>query len=106
MREQSEPGRWVTALQDFRFVLRMSRRAPASAIAIVLTIATGVGVNTVLFDVVDRLLLRSPPGISSPESVFHLELCRRPACRVLHILPPLPRPAKRCARFHVNCSHG
>ena len=53
-------------LLDFRYALRSLRRTPGFTIAAVACLALGVGVNAVMFGVIDRLFLRAPPGIQEP----------------------------------------
>lgn len=48
-------------LRDFRYTLRGLRRAPAFALAAVLTLAVGIGATTAIFSVVDRILFRALP---------------------------------------------
>jgi putative ABC transport system permease protein len=65
--------RWLEELlQDLRYALRQLRRAPALTAIIVSTLALGVGANSVIFGVVDRLLLRAPPGLQSPTQLRRL----------------------------------
>lgn len=70
---ESRRVRWIDELaQDIGYALRQLRRSPAMAAAIVLTLALGVGANAVIFGVVDRLLLRAPPGIEAPDHLRRL----------------------------------
>ncbi len=53
---------WMTALtQDLRYTLRQIRRRPTFGVATVLVLALGIGANTAVFSVVDRVLLRAVP---------------------------------------------
>src|SRR5579863_894088 len=47
--------------QDFRYALRGFRRNPVFTIAVIATLALGIGATTAVFSVVDRILFRSLP---------------------------------------------
>ncbi|HTR78627.1 MAG TPA: ADOP family duplicated permease [Gemmatimonadaceae bacterium] len=49
-----------TLIQDLRYAVRGVRAKPAFAIAVVGTIALGIGANTAMFGIVDRMLFRPP----------------------------------------------
>jgi putative ABC transport system permease protein len=48
-------------LQDFRYALRGFARNPVFTIAVIATLAVGIGATTAVFSVVDRILFRSLP---------------------------------------------
>lgn len=64
--------RWLhDALQDLRIALRRIRRAPALGIAIVLTIAFGLGAAAAIFTTFEAALLDSLP-YAQPERLVHM----------------------------------
>lgn len=60
-----------TLLQDLRFGLRMLRRNPGFAIAVVLTLALCIGANTAVFSVVHSVILQ-PLGFREPDRLVVL----------------------------------
>jgi predicted permease len=52
--------------QDLAYALRGFRRAPGFSFAVIATLALGVGANSALFSLADRLFLRQPNGVRDP----------------------------------------
>jgi predicted permease len=59
---QQRPGWWLgTVRQDVRYALRGFRRNPVFTVAVIATLAVGIGATTAVFSVVDRILFRPLP---------------------------------------------
>jgi predicted permease len=56
-------------VRDLRYAGRMFRRAPGFVAAAVLSLALGIGANTAMFSIVDRLMFRPLP-VSDPSRLF------------------------------------
>jgi predicted permease len=59
-------------LQDLRYALRTLARSPGLSLAAVLTLGLGIGANSAMFGVVDRLFLRPPAHVVDPDRVVRL----------------------------------
>ena len=61
--------------QSLKYALRQLHRSPGFALAVVVTLALGIGVNTAVFSLVDGFLLRPLP-YPEPERLGVLMLHR------------------------------
>ena len=57
--------------QDFRFSLRLLARSPMFALTVSLLLGIGIGANTLIFSIVDTLLLRTVP-VKNPEQLVRV----------------------------------
>src|SRR5438128_1469626 len=58
--------------QDLRYALRTLARSPGLSLAAVLTVGLGIGANSAMFGVVDRLFFRPPAHVVDPDRVVRL----------------------------------
>src|SRR5919197_6645905 len=58
--------------QDLRYALRTLARSPGLSLAAVLTLGLGIGANSAMFGVVDRLFFRPPAHVVDPDRVVRI----------------------------------
>lgn len=61
-----------TLIQDLRYAARSLAKSPVLSLAAVLTLALGIGANTAMFSVVDRLFFLAPTRVVDPNRVVRL----------------------------------
>ncbi|HET9707365.1 MAG TPA: hypothetical protein VFP39_03580, partial [Gemmatimonadales bacterium] len=65
-----------TLLQDLRYAARSLTRSPGLTIAAVLTLGLGIGANSAMFGVVDRLFFRPPAHVQDPDRVVRVNVTK------------------------------
>ncbi len=60
----------MSDVADVKLAARQLRLAPTFAFGVIAAIALGIGANATMFGVIDRLMLRPPVGVASPERVY------------------------------------
>src|SRR5687767_1811698 len=58
--------------QDVRYAIRGLRRSPGFTATVVLTLGLGIGANTAMFNVVDRLMFRPLQHLRDPDGVHRI----------------------------------
>src|SRR5262249_5596639 len=80
-----------TLLQDLRYAARSLARSPGLTLAAVLTLGLGIGANSAMFGVVDRLFFRPPAHAVDPDRIVRVNVTRT--------LPPFGTITGRLADF-------
>ncbi len=65
-------GSMEVFLQDVRYGARLLVRNPLFALTAALSLAIGIGANTTVFSVANRLLLREPAGVADPDRLVDI----------------------------------
>lgn len=77
-KEDARDARGVRVLEmvmrDLRYAIRGLRTHPGFTLAVVATLALGIGANTAMFGVVDRLMFRPPAYMRDPGTVNRINL--------------------------------
>ena len=60
-------------MQDLLYAFRLMRRTPGVAATAIVSLALGIGVNALVFSVVNGLVLRPLPGVADPGRVVFLQ---------------------------------
>ena len=64
---------WISDLgRDLRYTCRTLRRSPGFTTVVVLSLALGIGANTAIFSVIDRLILRMLP-VRDPSQLVRVQ---------------------------------
>ena len=66
--------RLESLLHDLKYAIRGLRTKPGFTIAVVSTLALGIGANAAMFGIVDRLLFRPPPLMKDPTTAHRVYL--------------------------------
>jgi putative ABC transport system permease protein len=61
-------------LHDLRYAVRGLRRSPGFTATVVVTLALGIGANTTMFSIIDRLMFRPYPYMRAPSEVHRVYL--------------------------------
>ena len=76
-------------LADFRYVTRQLRSRPRFTLAVLVTVALGIGANVAVFSLANWVLLRPVPGVSEQERLVEIESRREDG---MHSLQPVSYP--------------
>ncbi|HSL72644.1 MAG TPA: ABC transporter permease, partial [Longimicrobiales bacterium] len=64
------------ARQDLVLALRMVRREPGFALAVILTLGLGIGLNAAMFGITDRLVFQPPAQVTNADQLKRLYFAR------------------------------
>src|SRR5262245_21012243 len=63
-------------IRDLKLAWRRATRRPALSLAVVATLAIGIGANTAIYSVFNWILLRPMPGVSRPDELATIRFLR------------------------------
>ncbi len=63
---------FASFLKDFRYAFRGLLGTPGFTVAVVLTLALGIGANTAMFSLIDAYCLKPLPGITEPDRLVNV----------------------------------
>ena len=86
--------------QDLRYAFRGLRQAPRFAASAILTLALGLGAATVVFSVVDHVVLRPLP-FEEPDELF---VVRERIAQIAHVYPTMSANAGHFLEWQRGCS--
>ncbi len=73
LKEECRDARGVSTfdstLRDLRYAARQIRRCPGFSLAVIVSLALGIGANTAIFTLIDAVLLRSLP-VKDPQGLW------------------------------------
>ena len=76
LHEDSLRGGWDALRYEVRSATRGIRRRPGFAAAVVITLGLGIGANTAMFGIIDRLMFRQPAYLRDTDRVHRVYLAR------------------------------
>jgi putative ABC transport system permease protein len=62
----------LDALRELRYTLRGLRRSPGFSVTVIVTLALGIGANTAMFSIVDRLMFRPLTYLRDPATAHRI----------------------------------
>src|SRR5947199_7882748 len=89
-------------LADLRYALRTLARSPGLTLAAVLTLGLGIGANTAMFGVVDRLFFRPPAHVRDPDRVARIYVTTTMPSYGTNTMPSGTYPRYEDFRHHVR----
>ncbi|MEP6832094.1 MAG: ADOP family duplicated permease [Gemmatimonas sp.] len=70
--KQQRAQSWDSVAQDLRYVVRALRRSPVFTATVVVTLALGLGANTAIFSILNRLYWQTPVGVPKANELYRV----------------------------------